>query len=99
MTNSALSKVRDSQHFNTKKVEKQCETPGNSVKHQETVTDTDTFGFQLLSQTLDIFYTTLHNILHQDFYTSWEIFTRATLALLAPFCISDIALMTTLAVL
>ena len=58
------------------------------MKQSETVPDTDTFGFQLLSQTLDIFYITLHNNLHQDFYPSWEIFTRATLAPLAPFCIS-----------
>ena len=43
----------------------QCETPGNSEKYQvtvwnsvnqsETVTNRDTFGFQLLSQTLDIY--------------------------------------------
>ena len=55
--------MRDSQHFNTKKVEKLFETPGNSVKQGETVTDTETFGFQLLSEKLDIFYTTPHNIL------------------------------------
>ena len=34
---------------------KQCKIPGNSVKQSETVTDTDTFGFQLLSQTLEFF--------------------------------------------
>ena len=50
------------------------------MKQSETVTDTDTFGFQLLSQTLEIFYTTLHNILHKDFYPSSEIFTWASLA-------------------
>jgi len=56
----------------------------NSVKH----TDKDTFGFQLLSQTFQMFYTTIHNIFHQDFYPSWEIFTRAALAPLTPFCSS-----------
>ena len=57
---AALLKVRDSRHFKTKQVEKQCETPRNSEKYQETVqcetvTDRDTYGFQLLSQTLDIY--------------------------------------------
>ena len=47
-------------------------------------TVTDIFGFQLLSQTFEIFFTTPHNIFHQDFYPSWEIFTRAALA---PLCI------------
>ena len=34
------------------------------------------------------FYPTLYNVLHQKFYTSWEIFTRAALAPLAPFSTS-----------
>ena len=70
-----------------KRLKKQCETQGESV-YQETVTDKDTFGFQLLSQTFEKFFTTLHNIFHQDFYPSWEIFTRAALAPLAPFSTS-----------
>ena len=55
--------------FNTKKVKNQRETPRNSVKHQETVwntskpcetvTDTDIFGFQLLSKTFEKF---LHHL-------------------------------------
>ena len=98
-TNSALSKVCDLRHFNTKKVEKQCETPGNSEKYQETVwnrvkqSQTETLLVSsCCHKHLTFIYTTLHNILHQDFYTSWEIFTRALLAPLAPFCISGVIL-------
>ena len=94
-TNSALSKVRDSQHFKTKQVEKQCETPGNSEKYQETVwnrvkqSQTETLLVSsCCHKHLTFIYTTLHNILHQDFYPSWEIFTWALLAPLASFCIS-----------
>ena len=35
-------------------------------------------------------YTTLHNILHQDFYPSWEFFTQEAITPLAPFSISDV---------
>ena len=71
-TNSALSKVHDLQHFNTKKVEKQCETPGNSEKYQETVwnrvkqSQTETLMVSSCRHKhLTFIYTTLHKILHQ----------------------------------
>ena len=35
-----------------------------------------------------MFYTTLYNALHQNFYTSWEFFTLATLVTLVTFSIS-----------
>ena len=76
----------------------QCETPGNSEKYQETVwnrvkqSQTETLLVSsCCHKHLTFIYTTLHNILHQDFYPSWEIFTRASLAPLAPFCISELS--------
>ena len=64
----------------------QCETPGNRVKQSQTET---LLVSSCCHKHLTFIYTTLHNILHQDFYPSWEIFTRALLAPLAPFCISE----------
>ena len=65
----------------------QCETPGNSEKYQETVwnrvkqSQTETLLVSsCCHKHLTFIYTTLHNILHQDFYPSWEIFTWASLA-------------------
>ena len=74
----------------------QCETPGNSEKYQETVwnrvkqSQTETLLVSsCCHKHLTFIYTTLHNILHQDFYPSWEIFTRTLVAPVAPFCISE----------
>ena len=53
---------------------KQWNIPGNSVKQSQIETP---LVSSCSHKHLTFIYTALHNILHQDFYPSWEIFTRS----------------------